>query len=1461
MFQSEELKNHLQQSSSISVNSLVVAEWNMNIATNIEKVGNYRYRPLESGTKYATVPYNYDPLDSGNFYTNATFSDVTIDGGFDKDDTPLAFTSQKQKEKFLFSLEDCLYRFRPRSGINKLRFLDNRYLHHSNPDLARRPRYYMGDKGDSFRYWTSYRTETRDPQPGQITTPAFREIGVANTTVSGRHYIEDAAPFVVYKNPVPANRLVVKMQTHVGDVNLGPFRDASGTFSDPFFGFENQQTPRSWKIEYLVDDSWITAQSFNETSLRPDGSQIIGPDGYVELVYGLILPDFYARRFKYFGELNSVAALPETNIDGAGYLIKDGTTDAGYYKIYVESSSSYSDPITPVYGWRLFDESLDSATPFVKDLTSPASYYDTTTQRLKYREFEYIRGIRVVVQTMNKFDSTFDLIEMSSRLAVDLSDKVTQFSITKSASDIAETGIPVGQLLASTGSISLFDYDSSFSSINENSIIKDYTANHIQFKFYEIVMDVDGFDYYVPIKTMYSEGFPETDLATRDTTIATRDLYFYFEALAAPQIFVSNVSLSYAISLLLDSIGFSNYAFFRVPGENDPIIPNFFIPPDTTVASVLSDLAISTQSAMFFDEYNNFVVMSKRYMLAGPEDREASLELIATKDFEKDGVVLNSSTGTTLSNIISVASAETPVFNDGGIAYTSRYIQRSYADVNQSLVADRDKTWVYKPVLLWQVSGTEVTKTINNEGSNMSTYSLSAIPLATDLSDIVPYVENGVVVNNILDLGEGVYFISRYNGYFFANGEVLKYDAVEFSVSGPGALDENGNIVSTVWIQSQREYENLFSKLAFNGKIFPTGRVRIYSEPNYETVDGITVLSNGPVVKHGRGQFGTPVVYHSAGLNPYWSERSNIYYLSSRFDRLISAYVESLTPEAQTSRASSRRSTTGGTRGFRQSKALVGGIIKNFMSQSTTTEIDAIKSYTPEVGTMQSSALVMQGVANSTVRFDDRSKLVDEINVVVKDLNDKYTHFGTRMRIVGKIENSSSRGQTPSGSSPYYTVANPSDPSKGVSIGGGGGGIAVMLNPSRREGYFFEIVALTEYSLPSAATGTQVYNVLFWKVQSGSDTLLHAGLAKILVDNGLFTGQQRFAGEETPTVYDLAVEYKDIGGTRRFYLYLNGQNVAIVDDESPTRPYNNVGLFVRGEARIMFENIYALNNNYSEDTSFELDTPVNTVFGDNIINVNDAFRRYAMSGIIQSTYLSGISSKAAPKYKIYFDEFGTIMREASYFNVKYDKAYPALYAKITPTFNRLKGYTVSGFRAGAYGAEFLVFNNTDTILNLDNKTGNSLTIQGVTFTSASENTLTVDEYFDKLSDFSDPEFYEDNTVRSPLIAKQIYDDIRNSRLVHGRNEFSIAGSYIQDYDTALDIMEWTISKTTRPRTSLGIEVFGLPIIQLGDIVTINFEDNSGVPQVKGAGTRFVVYHIEYSYEYGGPVSTIYVSEV
>jgi hypothetical protein len=161
---------------------------------------------------------------------------------------------------------------------------------------------------------------------------------------------------------------------------------------------------------------------------------------------------------------------------------------------------------------------------------------------------------------------------------------------------------------------------------------------------------------------------------------------------------------------------------------------------------------------------------------------------------------------------------------------------------------------------------------------------------------------------------------------------------------------------------------------------------------------------------------------------------------------------------------------------------------------------------------------------------------------------------------------------------------------------------------------------------------------------------------------------------------------------------------------------------------------------------------------------------------------------------------------------------------------------------------------------MDETVGNYLRIQGITFTQDSSNELTVDDYFAKVADFSDPIIKNDGTILSPIIQKELFNDIKNSRSTYGRNEFSLDVPYIQSRDEAESMMSWIISKTMKPRKSIGVKIFANPTIQLGDIMTINYEEDS-VDLLVEKDKRFVVYNIEYSKNLSGPEMTIYLSEV
>ena len=264
-------------------------------------------------------------------------------------------------------------------------------------------------------------------------------------------------------------------------------------------------------------------------------------------------------------------------------------------------------------------------------------------------------------------------------------------------------------------------------------------------------------------------------------------------------------------------------------------------------------------------------------------------------------------------------------------------------------------------------------------------------------------------------------------------------------------------------------------------------------------------------------------------------------------------------------------------------------------------------------------------------------------------------------------------------------------------------------------------------------------------------------------------------------------------------------------------------------------------------------------FGAKQLNSSDVMNKYSVSGFIQDAYLSGIGTQNAPKYQMYFDEFGTILRECAYFNIRYDKAYPAFRAMLKPIFSNERSYVTSGFYADAYGAEFLVFNTTDKMIVLDETSGNYLQVIGITFTQNTSNTLTADLYYQDRARFSDPVIVN-NTILSPGKQEKIYQDVKISRSKYGRQDFTMDALYVQSEDQAKNILGWVLSKTITPRRIVLLETFATSQLQLGDIVTIDYTMPSGDKFVE-VDKQFVISEIQYARSTDGPSSVIKVVEV
>jgi len=1412
MFSDSDLINHLQTRNSIDVDSLIIAEWNQNDLLNLDNYGNYRYRPDSASVVYRTLYPEYDSQDNANVYTDALDSNYTSEYKTQDPNEPFIFTTKETSRELYYSLKDCIKPFRPRSGINKMIFFGEDNLNNEQfVDSIRsggRPRYYFSSRFDKFKYWNSYRQENG------IDYGISSKVATFFTTGDPSYKINDCAPFIVYKNDVATNRIVVKMQTNLADPTAvgmsgdqlvsDNIRKQNVMISDPLKDIKRSSVPKRWKIQYLdSNNNWTNAISFNETSTRRDGSRIVPWDGHVEIYYGIKIPEKFKTNFHLYGYLDTIDQLPDpiyvnrNVVNGDSYVVGSSTTEAGTLYIWDQEEQEWL-TYSVEYGFSLLEDDDTKRVGLIKKILNPDYFVAEGVNT--YRDFVFVKGIRVVVETMYAPNKPFDLIELSPRLKVDLTDYVLNYDINKNLM-ATDFGLPVGGLVASTGGINLSNHDGVFTELNTfnttaktGSIIANNLKPQIKFDFYEAILDVNGYDKFIPLKTFYSENAAVATSGMQDVSLNLRDAYFILESNNATPIFLQNCTLTMAVALLLDNIGFSNYVFKNINTANDPVVPFFFIEPDASVAEILQRLAQATQTAMFFDEYNNFVVMPKEYLMPDISIRDDNSSIS-----ERLTTLYGQRTNSIVPNIETISGFETKILNDGQINYTTRYIQREVSRLEQAGLSLSERTYGYKSSVLWELG------------------------------------------------------------------------------------DQKNN----------NEYQKYFSQLAFNGKMTLTGLLRIYVEPYYENASGSNFeeleenvrYKNGSVRSHGRGQFGTTVTSHFAGLSSYWENLENRQSFRMDSDKIFDTKPLELLPNPSVS-----NTTLGSPLGndlTSKNQSSITSKIANFMKQSTRSE--GFSSYNQQsVAGIQSSALVFNGPY--PVPFSDTIKERDLVNYVYKNLDTDYTHVGTRMRIIGKQKDD--KNQSALNSIKLFDINQSIGNSDVKELSGGAGGIGYMIDPNTNSGYYLEIASLSSDILSYFSSDKTLYtvdgntvsasvvsastiftdiveNIIFYKVErtpysspeAGKENIavprkLWGSLARILVDEGKFIGSDRLTSQEIP-VYDLSLDVQRSGDGSKinFSIYLNNTLIGAVTDNNPLpMPQSGlkVGLFTRGSSKCMFENIYAIKNVRQADTTLpeKIDESFST----------ESLRKYSLPAAIQRTYLSSIGTETKPTVDFYFEEFGTILRECAYFNIKYDQAYPALLAKIVPPFTSEKSYEVSGFLPGSYGAEFLIFNTTDKAIDLSESSTNRIMIQGITFTQNISNVLTVDDYFKELSNFSDPVITNNNLIVSPGRSEKIYESIRNSRSVYGNKSFSLNSVYIQNEDSAKDIMKWILDKTIRPRKVFEIDTFGTAHVQLGDIVKINFDLPEGVKMVD-ENKKFVVISAQYGRSSSNVKSQLRVMEV
>lgn len=355
-------------------------------------------------------------------------------------------------------------------------------------------------------------------------------------------------------------------------------------------------------------------------------------------------------------------------------------------------------------------------------------------------------------------------------------------------------------------------------------------------------------------------------------------------------------------------------------------------------------------------------------------------------------------------------------------------------------------------------------------------------------------------------------------------------------------------------------------------------------------------------------------------------------------------------------------------------------------------------------------------------------------------------------------------------------------------------GFGFFLNETGTTGYFVQIET-TETAASENKREVRILKVVGNDVRNLTDTQKNT----VTSLNGVYGGRS----------YKIDIKVKVRGGTVTINVYINGFKVTAIDSNGTYEvedktlvnkiilPKKQIGVIAKqGEA--IFDYVYATN---LQATQYDNSEYVKDIY--NGLLSND-FLEVGFGDIIynQSLEEDNIASPDA------LDEFGTTVREIRKANLKFNSA-PAFPISFSTGLN--KSVKILGEKRSSFGGEVYVLNNSSALTPLNDQESASFYIYGNTLAPSGILEYDTDEI---------PEYVN----QEPVIFQS---------------------EWLQNLSDVEALGQWIKSNIINKGKTVSMEIFGNPLISVGDIVTIKYT-YQGL-----AGTeKFIVTSVQNTYEEG-----------
>lgn len=229
-----------------------------------------------------------------------------------------------------------------------------------------------------------------------------------------------------------------------------------------------------------------------------------------------------------------------------------------------------------------------------------------------------VGAVRVTVNSMNKTGVFAHFLTISTRLVVDVSEKLVEFSINRSMEDVSAMA-PIGNVSVNDASIVLEDEDGLLNPENSNSIYYRLLSRNVRAEA-SVVVNNQSLHQGTFYAESWSYSIPGVEMG-----MSCSDVTRFMQEMFLSPFVLYNYNLRDAVRDILQRSGFNSDVFMVM---NNPVIPYIWYSEKVSVWQALKDLANATLSYFYVNEHGRFTWVDFNTLTA----RTPTYELDATEN-------------------------------------------------------------------------------------------------------------------------------------------------------------------------------------------------------------------------------------------------------------------------------------------------------------------------------------------------------------------------------------------------------------------------------------------------------------------------------------------------------------------------------------------------------------------------------------------------------------------------------------------------------------------------------------------------------------------------------------------------------------------------------------------------------------------------------------------------------------